>query len=164
MVTIEQDEQAAIRQFQDLCLMAGTDIRVVLEFGEFTTVRTLEQAKSFIESVDHPAAGILIDLMHINRSGDQLPDLQSNLFPYVQGCDFWQSSAQLSGAEYIEAAVDARCPLGEGEANRDHISAICRAPVDVSLEIRSKALRDTFPDPYERAAQIYNRCRRQDWV
>lgn len=164
VVSRHDDEEAAISQFRELCEMAGSDLRVVLEFGEFTSVKSLTAANDFIDAVDHPAAGILIDLMHINRSGDDLPDLSNDRYPYVQGCDFFRSSGDLTGTDYIEAAVDARCPLGEGEAKIEHIRAMCRSGKDVSLEIRSKALRETFADPAERARQIFNRCRRDDWI
>jgi sugar phosphate isomerase/epimerase len=163
VVSRHDDETAAINQFRALCDLAGDDIRIVLEFGEFTQVKNLGAAQSFIQGVDHPAAGILIDLMHINRSGDPLPDLDNPLYPYIQACDFWQNSGQMSGRDYIEAAVDSRCPIGEGEASRDHLTAVCSSALDVSLEIRSKALRDQYPNPYARARQIFERNQRAEF-
>ena len=163
VVSLADKLEDGVGQFRDLCAMAGADVRINLEFGEFTRVRSLAAAREFIDAVDHPAAAILIDLMHLNRAGDALPALTSSEFGYVQACDFWQSSASLTGTAYIEAAVDARCPLGEGEARRDDIAAVCRSDLDVSLEIRSKALREAFPDPYARATQIYERCRRESY-
>ena len=160
VVCVTPDRDAAIGQFRRLCERAGSELRVNLEFGEFTEIRSLKAALDFVAAVDHPAAGVLVDLMHLNRSGEPLPDLTQPVYSYVQACDFYQSSAALSGADYIEAAVDARAPLGEGEAAPGSIATVCAAPIDVSLEIRSKALRDAYPNPYARAAQIFNRCRR----
>ena len=161
IVVAEGAGPGAQAQFQSLCERAGDNLRVCLEFGEFTAIKSLAAARDFISGIDHPAAGILIDLMHINRSGEALPDLAESIFPYVQGCDFWQSSAAKTGRDYIVAALDERTCLGEGEANAAHIKALCQAPIDVSLEIRSKPLRDAFPDPVERARQIYTRCQRK---
>jgi sugar phosphate isomerase/epimerase len=160
IVSRHDDFDASVRQFQALCERAAGEIRIVLEFGEFATIRSLREANRFIDAVDHPEAGILIDLMHINRSGEDLPDLPDERYPYVQACDFYASSSTLTGREYIGAAVDDRCPLGEGDADRAAIAAVCQAPVDVSLEIRSKALRDEYPDPVARARAIYERCQR----
>lgn len=160
-VSRHRDHGAALQQFRTLCERAGSDLRVVLEVGEFTSVRSLADAQAFVRDVDHPAAGILLDLMHINRSGDELPALPGQLYPYVQACDFYQSSREMSGMDYITAAVDDRCCLGEGEARHDDIVKVCAAPVDVSLEIRSRALREAFPDPFERGVQIFRRCRRE---
>ena len=160
VVSIHHDYEAALSQFSELCELAGNDIRVNLEFGEFTNIKSLTAALEFIAKVDHSAAGVLIDLMHLNRCGEHLPSLDATEFSYVQACDFLQDSATLTGDAYIEAAVDGRCPLGEGEARKSDIEAVCRAGLDVSLEIRSKALRDAYPHPAERAAQIFARCKR----
>ncbi len=158
VVSIHDDYDASVRQFRALCEMAGTQLRINLEFAQFTQIKTLADARQFLADVDHPAAGILIDLMHLNRSGESLPSLDATEFSYVQACDFLQSSAQLTGDAYISAAVDDRCPLGEGEADADTLQQVRQSTLDVSLEIRSKALRQAFPDPYARAAQIYARC------
>lgn len=164
VVSRHDDYEASVSQFRELCELAGSDIRINLEFGEFTPIKSLPAARAFVAAVDHPAASILIDLMHLNRAGDALPSLDTEEFAYVQACDFLQSSAAMTGADYIEAAVDGRCPLGEGEARRADIEAVCRSGLDVSLEIRSKALRDAFPDPVERAVQIRQRCQRSDFL
>lgn len=160
VVSRHDDLEASIQQFRGLCELAGEKLRVNLEFGEFTSIKSLAAARSFIEAVDHPAAGILIDLMHLNRAGEPLPPLDDPLYSYVQACDFLASSGRMTGLDYISAAVDGRCCLGEGEARSGDIEAVCRSDKDVSLEIRSKDLRDQFPDPVERARQIYARCRR----
>lgn len=165
IVSVQEDLPTAISQFRDICDYAGDgDIRINLEFGEFTQVRSLASARAFVEAVDHPKAGILIDLMHLNRAGEALPELDEQTFSYVQACDFLQSSAGMSGGDYIEAAVDHRYCLGEAEARRGDIEQACRSKLDVSLEIRSKQLRDEFTDPYERAKQIFTRCQRQSHV
>ncbi len=161
MVCRNAERSEAIAQFNAVCELAGDAIRVCLEFGEFTEVKSLEDASGFISHVPHPAAGILVDLMHLNRSGDALPDLSERLFPYVQACDFWQSSVAKTGMDYIVAAVDERCCLGEGEAPLENITRVCEADIDVSLEIRSKDLREQFTDPVERARQILARCERR---
>ena len=122
--------------------------------------QALAAALEFVAAVDHAAAGVLIDLMHLNRCGEPLPSLDAGEFSYVQACDFFHASATLTGDAYIEAAVDGRCPLGEGEARKPDIEAVCRSSLDVSLEIRSKALRDACPDVVERAARIFARCKR----
>ena len=158
IVSRHDDYDSSVSQFREICERAGDGIRVNLEFGEFTSIKSLSAAREFVAAVDHPSAGILLDLMHLNRAGEPLPDLDDDIFSYVQACDFWQSSASMEGMDYIEAAVDGRCPLGEGEARIADIEAVCRSEKDVSLEIRSKPLRDEFHDPYERAKQIFDRC------
>lgn len=161
VVNRHHDYDKALSQFYKMCEYAKENIRVCLEFGEFTNTKSLDSAINFITEINHPVAGILIDLMHINRSGEKLPDLNNPLFPYIQGCDFYQSSKELSGDDYILAAIDDRCCLGQGEVDRDEMLKMSLSNLDVSLEIRSKNLRDKFPNPHERAKYIFNNCIRE---
>ena len=160
MVSRHTDLEASISQFRAICDRAEEGLRVCLEFGEFTSIKSLGHAKEFISKVDHPNAGILIDLMHLNRSGEALPDLDDLRFPYVQSCDFYQSSASMSGRDYIMAAVDDRCCLGEGEGRLGDLVGVAHSGKDVSLEIRSKRLREHFPDPWARGVEIFQKCQR----
>ena len=93
-----------------------------------------------------------------------IPDLNNPIFSYIQGCDFYQSSKKLTGDKYIKAAIDDRCCLGNGEAKKEEIIKMCKSNLDVSLDIRSKDLRDKFPDPYERASYIFKNCIREDYL
>ena len=163
VVSREPDQEQALDRFCQLCEFAGTDIRLALEFGTFTEVKSLRQALAFIDQAKHPTAGVLIDQMHLNRSGEALPDLNDSRFPYIQACDFDGASAAKTAHEYIIAAVDERRPLGEGDANVEETNRIRSSDIDVSLEIRSKALREQYPDPVERARQIFERCSRSSF-
>ncbi len=159
VVSREPDQPRAIARFTELCEFAGADVRLALEFGVFTEVKSLQQALEFVRAAGHASGGVLIDQMHLNRCGETLPDLADPMFPYVQACDFYAASKTKEGMDYIVAAVDERCPLGEGDASVEETNRIRAGGIDVSLEIRSKALRDRYPDPVERAKQIFNRCR-----
>jgi len=164
VVNRHNDYDKALNQFYKMCEYADNNIRVCLEFGEFTAIKSLENAIDFVNKINHPVAGILIDLMHINRSKEKIPDLSNPIFSYIQGCDFYQSSKKLTGDNYIMAAIDDRCCLGHGEAKKEEIIKMCKSDLDVSLEIRSKDLRDKFPDPYERASYIFKNCIREDYL
>ena len=161
VVSRHEEYHASVSQFLDICNMAQDQLRVCIEFGEFTSIKSLGAAKKFVEDVNHPSAGILIDLMHLNRAQDKLPQIESSLFPYIQACDFWQSSTLKSGTDYITAAVDERCCLGEGEAPASVMTEVCNSNADVSLEIRSAHLREKYTDPYVRAGEIFKRCGRK---
>ena len=164
VVNRHNDYDKALNQFYKMCEYADNNIRICLEFGEFTTVKSLSKAIDFVNAINHPVAGVLIDLMHINRSMEDIPDLNNPIFSYIQGCDFYQSSKKLTGDNYITAAIDDRCCLSHGEAKKEEIIKMCKSNLDVSLEIRSKDLRDKFPDPYERASYIFKNCIREDYL
>ena len=101
VVNRHNDYDKALNQFYKMCEYADNNIRICLEFGEFTTVKSLSKAIDFVNTINHPVAGILIDLMHINRSMEDIPDLNNPIFSYIQGCDFYQSSKKLTGDNYI---------------------------------------------------------------
>ena len=164
VVNRHNDYDKALNQFYKMCEYADKNIKVCLEFGEFTNVKSLSNAIDFVNTINHPVAGILIDLMHINRSKENIPDLNNPIFSYIQGCDFYQSSKKLTGDNYIMAAIDDRCCLGHGEAIKEEVVKMCKSNLDVSLEIRSKDLRNKFPDPYERASYIFKNCIREDYL
>ena len=158
VVSREPELHLAHARFESLCKFAEGRIRLVLEFGVFTEVKTMSAAIDFVRQVGSETGGVLIDQMHLNRSGEALPDLDDPLFPYIQACDFYADSKTKEGMDYIVAAVDERCPLGEGDASTAQTDAIRDSSLDVSLEIRSKTLRESYPDPVERARQIFQRC------
>lgn len=164
IVSRHDNYEDSILQFRDICEWVGNKIKVCLEFGEFTKIKTLEESKQFVKLVDHNSAGILIDLMHLNRSGEEIPNIEDNIFPYIQVCDFYQNSSSMTGIQYIEAALDNRYCLGEGEAKNLDISRICNSSKDISLEIRSLNLRENYPDPYLRAKEIFRRCIRDEFI
>ena len=65
VVNRHNDYDKALNQFYKMCEYADNNIRICLEFGEFTTVKSLSKAIDFVNTINHPVAGILIDLMHI---------------------------------------------------------------------------------------------------
>lgn len=167
IITRHKDEQAAVDIFSMLseaCAKAG--LNAALEFGEFSQVKTLPHALDFISKVNQPSAKILIDTMHLHRSLSESPTdamelikkHASEMFPYVQLCDVPDEIASLRGDAYLRAALDDRSCLGEGDLDIGSVQSALPPGIDVSLEIRSKAMRDYFPDPLERAKTIYKRC------
>lgn len=133
-------------------------IRINLEFGLFTEVKTIHSARRLLAQIDSPAAGLLIDSLHWHRSGGSLADIDAlpqRWLSYAQLCD-----APLFGADPRDAdailveAIDGRLPLGEG---RLPLSALLeRLPDDfpIAIEERSKALRDAYADLNERARAV----------
>ena len=144
VVNRHDDYDKALSQFYKMCEYAKENIRVCLEFGEFTNTKSLDSAINFITEINHPVAGILIDLMHINRSDEKLPNLNNPLFPYIQGCDFYQSSKELSGDDYILAAIDDRCCLSQGEADQDEILKMSLSNFQILRKEQNISLRIVF--------------------
>jgi sugar phosphate isomerase/epimerase len=137
-------------------------LRVVLEFMVFTEVRSLGAAVAIAERCGHPDAGVLVDTLHLIRSGGAMTDLASidpHLFPYAQLCDA-PAVGPLpvdEGDAFIVEALDGRSCPGDGGLDLSAFVAGFPDSTPMSLEIRSKDLRERFPDPGDRARFIFDR-------
>ena len=158
VVSSDPDDRGTAAKFAALCAHAGGDIRISLEFGIFTAVRTIGQAQAILAQVAHPAAALLIDPIHLARSGgtpDDVAAVPRSLLPYAQFCDAGPLTYDLGDpAAVIAEAIDGRLQTGEGVLPLDTILDALPAGLPLSIELRSKALRDTYTDPAERAVAV----------
>jgi len=143
----------------------GSPLRVNLEFGVFTKVPDLGAARAIVEHVNHPAAAILVDPIHVDRSGTDPADiaaLDRKFLSYAQFCD--ARAERPDPADFdavIVDAVDLREHEGEGALDLDAIWRALPADIPLSIELRSKALRDAFPDdPTGRAKAVLGATRK----
>lgn len=95
---------------------AGHGLRIELEFMVFTEVRNLAQALAVLRAAGQPNAGLLLDPLHVARSGSSFADiaaLDPALLSFVQLCDApAQATPTLAGVGE-EARFDRLLP-GEG--------------------------------------------------
>lgn len=152
------------RQFESLCeLAAQAEMRAVLEFLMTTSIRSLAAALDVVRSVGHPAGGILIDPLHLQRGGDrpeQLETVPRELIPYAQFCD---GPAEISGSrqeDYREDAINGRSSPGEGGLPLHALLDRLPPELALSLEVRSRKLREEFPSPVDRAKAVLDRTER----
>ncbi|GFE74850.1 sugar phosphate isomerase/epimerase [Novosphingobium sp. TCA1] len=163
-VSSDPDHGAAAEKLAALCRHAeGSGLRVALEFGIFTEVKNLAQALGVIRQVDHPLAALLIDPIHVDRSGTSLAEIAAidpALLPYAQFCDARAKRPDPSDfAAVIADAVDLREQCGEGALPLADLLAALPAEVPLSIELRSAALRAAFPDPVLRARAVLEATR-----
>lgn len=158
-VSSEPDSINTQQRLERLCHRAeGSDIRIVLEFLSLTTIKTLEQALSVIKNVKHPAAGILVDALHLHRNGSTAADLarlDPQLFPYLQLCDASLDIQDASMEGLIEDALYLRQMPGDGELPLAELLASFADTIPISLEIRSRALMEKYPQASDRAKAVY---------
>lgn len=164
-VSSEPDMGATAARLQELCVHAeGCGMRVALEFGIFTEVKTLAMALGVLDQVGHPLRALLIDPIHVDRSLSPVADLAKiprELLPYAQFCD--APAKRPDPADFgavIEDAIDLREQCGHGALPLAEMYKALPPCIPLSIELRSKALRDGFPDPGERARVVAEATRR----
>ncbi len=150
-----KDQSRTTDRYQQVCEMARPHgIKVVCEFLPIFPLNSLPMAKEIVTTSAASNGGVLIDNLHLSRSGASVEDVQAmptELFPYLQICDApAQRPADFGGL--LDEALNGRLCPGEGSLP---IAELLRAvpAVPLSFEVRSKFLRD-INDPVERAKYL----------
>lgn len=152
-------------RFEHLCRKAEEgNTRIMLEFLAITQIRSLQQALDVVQDVDHPAGGILVDTLHLHRTGGSASDLghiDPLLMPYIQLCDASADLKDSSPEGLIEDALFLRKLPGEGDLPLGEILSQFAPKLPISLEIRSRELiQRTAGDPVARAAIVFEATQR----
>jgi sugar phosphate isomerase/epimerase len=119
-VTVSGDDPDAGRLAANLAalceLAAQYGLRVDLEFMRWRHVGTLKQARSMVERVASANLAILVDALHLARSGGSPADVRAlpvGMVRAVQLCDASQHAPVGDDATILEARTG-RLPPGEG--------------------------------------------------
>lgn len=162
-VSSDPDMGATRDKLAMLAEQAGDIIRINLEFGLFTEVKTIGQASFIIEEVGVSAMGMLIDSLHWRRSGGTLNEVAvvpHAWLSYVQLCDAPDPGANPADPDAILIeAIDGRVAMGKGGLPLKSLYDLLPAGIPIAIEERSKGLRDAFPDFNERAAEMLRTTR-----
>jgi len=147
------DDGAAVRRVTELCERAApAGITIAIEFLPPFAVGTLDAAVALAQKVGAPNVGVLVDTLHLARSGHSPDDLRRvppALLPYLQLAD---APAELVG-EWREEALHGRLLPGEGALPLAEVLAAV-PDVPVSMELRSRRLMSDYPDPLDRARAV----------
>ncbi|MEP2987836.1 MAG: TIM barrel protein [Parasphingorhabdus sp.] len=157
VVSSEPDKIRTAEALRQLCEWAAPgNMRIALEFLMITAVKNMGDALDIVGHAAHPAAALLIDTIHFQRAGHNAKDLTKldpHLLPYSQICDGNQD-CQPDFEHYLEDAIDLRSVPGEGQLPVQDVVNALPTNIPFSLEVRSKAYRDRYPNPIERAKVI----------
>jgi sugar phosphate isomerase/epimerase len=156
------DRSVIVDRFAALCdRAAASGVTLVLEFLPIFGVRTLTEAVAIVETAARPNSGVLIDTLHLARSGATAADLDHHdrrLFPYLQLADA-PAARPHDLAALVDEARNGRLLLGEGALPiAEVLAAVPEVPV--SIELRSAALREAYVDPGDRAVAVLANWRR----
>jgi sugar phosphate isomerase/epimerase len=163
-VSSDPDASATASRLAALCRHAeGSGMRIALEFGIFTEVKTLGAAMQILDAVGHPLRALLIDPIHVDRSGtavEEIARVPRELLGYAQFCDAPSERPDPTDFDaVIVDAIDLRKQCGEGGLALRAMFEALPAGVALSIELRSRALREAFPNPGERAREVARKTR-----
>ena len=165
VVSSDPDHAATADKFARICDHAApAALPVSLEFGYFSQVHTLAAAVAIVAAVGSANGRVLVDPLHWSRSKGTLADVAAarpHLFHYAQFCDAVATAPE--PADYpaiLEEALDGRMMPGEGVLPLPALLEALPPGLPLSVELRSKALRDGHPDPVARALHVLEGTRR----
>ena len=156
---VDPDPQRTYENFLELCDLAGEfGLSVAIEFIAFRELRTLAEAAALIAHSDKDNAGIVIDALHLSRSGgnpSEVAALPAGRVSFVQLCDAGDHVPAFDDLAY-EARNDRLLP-GDGSLwLRDLIKALPEGLV-LGIEAPTRAL--AHLDPTERGRRMGTRSR-----
>jgi len=139
-LTVSGDDEDVARltgNFAALCEMAhGHGLRVDLEFMRWRPVSTLQQACAVVTGAGQANSGVLVDALHLFRSGGQVADIAAvdpRLLRAVQLCD----APMLAPVDelIIPEAREGRLLPGQGQLPLAALLAALPGDVDISVEV-----------------------------
>lgn len=150
----DPDIERVAERFGLLCdLAAEVGLGVDLEFMRFRVCGNLPQALDVVTRAGRPNGRLLIDVLHLFRSGgtaQMLADVPNNLIGSVQLCDAPRSDP--TDAHVVDEARQGRLFPGEGELPlREYFRALPR-DICLSVEVPTSSSHPGL-SPAERAAR-----------
>lgn len=111
-----------VRELARVCELAdGSGLCVCLEFMRFSATPDLVSACRIVEAVGHRCAAVLVDALHLHRSGGSAQDVAAlaarrpGLFPYIQVCGVPPAPSGPDDPDLLlREAVSARLLPGDG--------------------------------------------------
>jgi sugar phosphate isomerase/epimerase len=153
-VSLDPDRARSFDQFALLAEMAAAaGVETTVEFGPGMTIADLPTALALVRHVGRADFRLLIDTMHLVRSGGSAADLAAldpALIGYVQLCD---APLRSRHPTYMEEAMFERMTPATGELPlRDIVAALPR-DVIVSLEVPQRSLAEAGIGPHARVGR-----------
>lgn len=152
----DPDRARAIDRYGRLCdLAASLGLTADLEFVSWTQVPDLATAVKIVRAAARPNAGILVDLLHFDRSGSSVAELASlprEWFRFVHVCDA-PAEKPTTVAGLIDTARRERLFPGDGGIDVPGILAALPPDIPYALEIPGEPLTaQVGPAEYARRA------------
>ena len=154
-VIYDTDLDRARDTFAQTARLAGQiGMAVNLEFLPFSPVNSIGEAKRFIDNIGMPNTGIVVDILHLIRTGGSIAELQSipaDLVRYAQICD---GPEAVESERIFHEAVNQRMIPGEGAFPLKEFVEALPAGIEIGIEVPLIDLMEQGIDARERAGRV----------
>jgi sugar phosphate isomerase/epimerase len=145
-VTVSGDDHDHARltaHFAELCDLAiAFGLRVDLEFMRWRAIGALPQALAIVRAANKSNGAVLVDALHLTRSGGKAADLISISGEWLRAAQICDAGADAPSTEaaIIAEAREGRLPPGEGSLPLGDLLAALPADAFLSVEMPMPAL------------------------
>jgi sugar phosphate isomerase/epimerase len=145
-VTVSGDDHDHARltaHFAELCDIAHPfGLRVDLEFMRWRAIGTLPQALAIVREAGKSNGAILVDALHLTRSGGKAADLIAIPDAWLRAAQICDAGAEVPATEaaIIAEAREGRLPPGEGALPLSDLLEALPADASLSVEMPMPAL------------------------
>ena len=152
----DAEEDRLVDRFAAVCEAAGErGLQACLEFMIFSSVKTIADAERVLDRAGHPAGAILVDALHLQRSGGTPADVSAvapERLPYVQLCDGPFQPILPDGAVALTEALTGRLFPGDGELPLAELLGALPAGASLAVEAPVADLAGRMADERTRLA------------
>jgi sugar phosphate isomerase/epimerase len=146
--------------FSRLCEAAATfGLKIAFEFMPYIETKTLAEAYRVVQRSGQPNAGILVDVLHLARSGGtpaEVAAIAPELIAYIQLCDAPREKP--AHLQLREESLRDRLYPGDGELWLTEL--MDALPRDVAIDLETPCARDRTLPAAERARRAGDATRR----
>ncbi|MGE3247030.1 MAG: sugar phosphate isomerase/epimerase family protein [Beijerinckiaceae bacterium] len=159
----DMHKQRRLETFRRLCDLAITcGLEALVEFNPYSGCKTLGEAVELVQESGAENARLLIDVLHLSRSGgspDDLASIDPGLIALVHLCDALPPppTASMSAEELRKESRTARLYPGEGSLWLGELLAAIPSETPLSIEAPSAAHAHLPPEDRARAAMLATR-------
>ena len=147
--SFDPDASRFIDTFSAYCELAEkARIRVALEFLPYSGIRTLQAAWQVIQASNSSQAGLLLDALHLARSGaspEHIRIVPAERVVFAQLCDANAWSGDMTDEALLQEARGARLPAGEGVLPLFQFLDELPADCEIEYEVARQDMRDKTP-------------------
>jgi sugar phosphate isomerase/epimerase len=160
-VGFDPDAQRLVDNFNRLVdAVAERDMRPMLEFIPYSSVKTLSAAQALIATDRKARTGLLVDALHLSRSGGSPADLAGcdpMLFDYLHLCDAPRAPPPSPDQIRVEAREGRELPGEGGLWLPEFVAAF---PADAIVAVEAPTKRYAHLPPLERGRRAGEATRR----
>ena len=132
--------------FAKYCAAArDAGIRIALEFLPYSGVRTIDEAMRVVTESEAPNAGVLLDALHMDRSGGSIADIARipvDRIAFAQLCDARRWTGPRTNERLLTEARTARLPAGTGDLPLFDFLDALPAGTEIEYEVARADLAD----------------------